>query len=107
MVEGEETIIKQSAQNSQLNFHFVLKEEIESRTLPPTDLTKFDGNPNKWPEFTDNFKTRVYSKATFIDSVRIERLISVLEGDAKKAICSIGTQSIFYATALKTLEGFG
>ena len=34
----------------------------------------------------------------------MERLISVLEGDAKKAICSIGTQSIFYATALKTLK---
>ena len=32
----------------------------------------------------------------------MERLISFLEGDAKKAICSIGTQSIFYATALKT-----
>ena len=34
----------------------------------------------------------------------MERLISVLEGDAKKAICSIGTQSLFYATALKTLK---
>ena len=33
LVEGEETIIKQSPQRSQLNFHFVFKEEIESRTL--------------------------------------------------------------------------
>ena len=83
--------------------HFVLKEEI-GRTLSSIDLTKFDGNPSKWPEFIDNFKTRVHNKAKFIDLVRMERLISVLEGDAKKAICSIGTQSIFYATALKTLK---
>ena len=84
--------------------NFVSKEEIESRILPPIDLTKFDGNPSKWPEFIDNFETRVHNKATFIDLVRMERLISVLEGDAKKAISSIGTQSIFYATALKTLK---
>ena len=56
-------------------------------------------------EFIDNFKIRVHNKATFTDSVRrIERLISFLEGDAKKTNCSIGTQSIFYATALKTLK---
>ena len=34
----------------------------------------------------------------------MERLISVLEYDAKMGICSIGTQSIFYAIALKTLK---
>ena len=51
---------------------------------------------------------RVHSKVTFTDSVRLERLISVSEGNAKKAICFIGTQSIFYTTALKTLKrGFG
>ena len=31
-------------------------------------------------------------------------MISVLDGDAKEVTCSIGTQSIFYATALKTLK---
>ena len=87
-----------------VKFEFFLKDEIESRTLPPIDLTKFDGNPSKWLELIDNFKTCVHNEATFTDSVRIERLISVLEGDAKKVICSVGIQSIFYATALKTLK---
>ena len=32
LVGGEDTIIKQNPQSSQLNLHFVLKEEIESRT---------------------------------------------------------------------------
>ena len=34
----------------------------------------------------------------------MERLHSVLDGDAKKAVSSIGTNSIFYAAALKTLK---
>ena len=36
--------------------------------------------------------------------MRKERLHSVLDGDAKEAVSSIGTNSIFYATALKTLK---
>ena len=34
----------------------------------------------------------------------MERLHSVLDGDAKKAVSSIGTNSIFYAAALETLK---
>ena len=55
-------------------------------------------------EFIDNFETRICSKATFIDSVRMERLLSVLESHVKKVICSVGRQYIFYATAIKTLK---
>ena len=48
--------------------HFALKEGMESRTLPPIDLTKFDGNHRKWPEVIDNFKICVHNKATFTES---------------------------------------
>ena len=34
----------------------------------------------------------------------MERLNSVLDGDTKKAVSSIGTNSIFYTAALKTLK---
>ena len=36
--------------------------------------------------------------------MRMTRLLSVLDGDDKKAIFSIGSNGIFYATALKTLK---
>ena len=36
--------------------------------------------------------------------MRMTRLLSVLDGDAKKAAFSIGGNGIFYATALKTLK---
>ena len=81
-----------------------MQKDIESRSLPPIDILRFDGDPSKWPEFIDNFKTRVHMKVTFNDSMRMERLHSVLDGDAKKAVNSIGTNSIFYAAALTTLK---
>ena len=81
-----------------------MQKDIESRSLPPIDVLRFDGEPSKWPEFIDNFKTRVHMKVTFNDSMRMERLHSVLDGDAKKAVSSIGTNSTFYAAALKTLK---
>ena len=34
----------------------------------------------------------------------IERLNSVLDGDAKKAVSSIGPNSIFYAAAIQTFK---
>lgn len=82
----------------------VLRWEYESRNLPTIELTRFDGSPKQWPEFIENFKKRVHNKTTFDDNTRMERLLSVLDGDAKKAVQSIGSSGIFYATALKTLK---
>ena len=81
-----------------------MQKDIESRSLPPIDVLRFDGDPSKWPEFIDNFKSRVHMKVTFNDNMRMERLHSILDGDEKKAFISIGTNSIFYAAALKTLK---
>ena len=79
-----------------------MQKDIESRSLPPIDVLRFDGDPCKWAEFIDSFKTRVHVKVLFNDSMRMERLHSVLDGIAKKAVSSIGTNSIFYAATLKT-----
>ena len=40
----------------------------------------------------------------FTDNDRMERLLSVLTGEAKKSVECIGTSGIFYATALKGLK---
>ena len=36
--------------------------------------------------------------------MRMERLLSALEGEAKKSVGSIDYEGIFYATALKSLK---
>ena len=67
-------------------------------------MQRFNGSSERWPEFIENFKKRVHEKTTFDDNTRMERLLSVLEGDAKKAVQSIGVNGIFYASALKALK---
>ena len=86
----------------------MLEWGFESRNLPPIDLVRFDGDPTNWPEFMQSFKTGVHMKHSFTDSIRMERLISVLDGEPKKCINVFGTNGMFYASALKLLkEQFG
>ena len=82
----------------------LLERDLESRNLPPMELLRFNGNPSHWPEFIQRFKERVHMKRTFSDSLRMERLLSVLDGDAKRVVSAIGRNGLFYAAALKALK---
>ena len=81
-----------------------MQQEFESRNLPRISFLRFDGNSSRWPEFIENFFTRVLSKRAFDDNTRMIRLLSVLDGEAKRTVEAIGCNKIFYATALKTLK---
>ena len=61
LIEGKETILPR--ENSvTLTIANAVQQEIESRHLPPVDLKTFTGDPLQWPEFIENFKTRVHRK---------------------------------------------
>ena len=72
--------------------------------LTPIKLRRFNGNPVDWAEFIENFRSRVHFKTTFDDNLRMERLRSVQDGEAKRVIEAIGKSGRFCATALKTLK---
>ena len=72
--------------------------------MPPIELRRFAGNPSEWPEFISNFRSRIQEKVSFNDSIRMERQLSALEGEAKKSVESVGCERLFYATALKSLK---
>ena len=57
-----------------------------------------------WPEFIECFYTRVHCKSSFDDNIRMSYLLSVSDGEAKKAIEAVRTCGLFYASALKTLK---
>ena len=103
LVEEEESYNHSISQISD-STTLALQQEFKSRNLPPIPLIRFGGNPSRWPEFIENFFTRVHSKRTFDDNTRMIRLLSVLDGEAKRAAEAIGCNKIFYATALKTLK---
>ena len=102
LIEGEETCV--AGLSNPLTASAALRYEFESKTLPVVELTKFNGDSSKWPEFIENFSRRIHFKLSFTDNDRMERLLSVLTGEAKKGVECIGTSGIFYATALKSLK---
>ena len=65
----------------------------------------FDGDSKQWRNLILNFKHRVPSKIIFSDSIRIGRLLSVLDDDAKKALSAFVQDRLFYASALKLMKG--
>ena len=82
----------------------LLQREIETRDLHAINLMRFDGNSKQWANFIQNFKHRVHNKIGFNNSVRMDRLLSVLDGEAKRAVSAIGQDVLFYASALKLLK---
>ena len=73
-----------------LTVHEVLRQEFDSKHLPPIELRHFDGNPGYWPEFTESFRSKVHFRPSFTDRICMERLLSVLGGEAKRSVESIG-----------------
>ena len=94
LIEGKEAVAAVDSQTED-SIKIILQKDIESHSLPPIDALRFDGDPSKWQEFIHNFKIRVHMKVTFNDSMGMEILHSILVGDVKKAVSSIGTNSIF------------
>ena len=87
-----------------MTVHEVLRQKFNSKHLSTIELRHFDGNPAYWPEFIESFKSNIHFKPSLTDSMPMERLLSVLQGKAKKSVESICISGIFYATALKTLK---
>ena len=102
LVEGVETSFK--AKSASMNLQLLLQQEYEMRNLPAIELIRFDRSPAKWPEYIHSFHQNIHSKVTFTDNIRMMRLINLLDGDAKKAVQSIGSNGLFYASALKSFR---
>ena len=103
LVEGQETILD-TCSSEDITVLSAVYQHLEAKNLPPIELLTFDGNPSCWPEFIEIFKIMVHLKTTLNDTVRMERLLSVLRGEAKRSVESIGRNDIFYATTLKCLK---
>ena len=99
LLEGEEIVLS-AVTSENITIAAALQQELETIHLPPTDLILFDGNSFNWPEFIQKFKERVHLKKSFSDSMRMECLLSILKGETKSSIISIGATGLFYASAL-------
>ena len=82
LIEGSEILINTTMDQSS-SAMALLERDLESCNLLPMELLRFNGNPSHWPEFIQCFKDRVHMKRTFSDSLRMERLLSILDGDTQ------------------------
>ena len=100
--EGKETVL--GSKSNSLTVHEVLRQEFDAKHLPPIELKYFGKNSAYWPQFIKTFTSEIHFKPSFTDCTRMERLLSVLEGEAKRSVESIRISGIFCATTLKTLK---
>ena len=76
----------------EISFNLVnaFHQELKTRNLPVLNLVSFEENSSNWFEFLPDFKRRVHFKRSFSDNMCMERLLSVLKGEAKKSVEIIG-----------------
>ena len=92
LIEGKEFIIQDV--NKVLPTSLLLQIEFKTRYLPAINLMRFDGSSKQWPNLNQNLKHRVHNKISFSDSVRMDHLLSVLDGKAKRAVIAIWNQNV-------------
>ena len=88
-------IVISGEEENSLNLINTLHQELETRSLPIVNLVSFGGNPCNWAEFITGFKNRVHFRRSFSDNMHMERLLSVLKGEAKKSVESISKSDFF------------
>ena len=74
--------------------------------IPKADLPKFEGSYEKWPGFSDTFKSAVHNSTKFSDAEKLMYLRSCLVGKAAEKIESLETTSANYQVAWGILERY-
>ena len=90
--------------SSQTDSSITLLRAQEQQQLPPLELFKFTGKPIDWPKFIERIRDQIHNKTTLTDSDRMAYLFQNLDGEAKKAVESLGVTGHSYSAALKTLK---
>ncbi|XP_055623704.1 uncharacterized protein LOC129767108 [Toxorhynchites rutilus septentrionalis] len=72
--------------------------------LPEIRVPEFDGNPEKWIEFRDLFKSLVHANGQLTSVQKMHYLKAALKGEAHQIISSILVSTENYQIALKAIE---
>ena len=102
LVEGKETVLPEKDPVTWASM--LLQLEYESNVFKSWTFLDSMGIHVNGQVLYKNFKNRVHDKRSFTDDIPMERLLSVLDGEAKRTVISIGRNGLFYVTATKTLK---
>ena len=88
--EGHETFFQLNLTSLQVDSSMALLRAQEQQRLPPLELFKFTGKSIEWPKFIERFRDQIHNKTTLTNSDRMAYLFQNLDGEAKKAVESLG-----------------
>ncbi|XP_033212131.1 uncharacterized protein LOC117169734 [Belonocnema kinseyi] len=74
--------------------------------IPRADLPKFEGSHEKWPGFSDTFKSAIHNSNKFSESEKLMYLRSCLQGKTAEKIESLETTAANYQVAWSILEKY-
>lgn len=95
---GQETVFCLTAGSLQTDSSVALLRAQEQKRLPTLELFKFTGKPIDWPKLIERFRDQIHN-TTLADSDRMPYLFENLDGEAKKAVESLGVTGHSYAAA--------
>ncbi|XP_055611269.1 uncharacterized protein LOC129757912 [Uranotaenia lowii] len=74
--------------------------------LPSISVPTFSGERKHWRSFKDIYETTIHSRNDLRDSLKMQYLISYLEGDAKRMVSSFPISDANYMEAWEALTSF-
>ncbi|CAD5217992.1 unnamed protein product [Bursaphelenchus xylophilus] len=77
---------------------------ITNVKLPALSLPTFNGEPTAWPQFIQRFRGTIHRRNDLNDVDKLNYLIGLLEGDAKKMVQGYQIRDENYSIVMETLE---
>ncbi|XP_058457001.1 uncharacterized protein LOC131434350 [Malaya genurostris] len=87
-------------------------EQVSNRSpqsvvrLPPINVPTFSGERKHWRSFKDIYETTIHNRMDLKDSMKMQYLVSYLEGDARRLVSSFPISDANYREAWATLTNF-
>ncbi|XP_058464504.1 uncharacterized protein LOC131438467 [Malaya genurostris] len=87
-------------------------EQVSNRSpqsvvrLPPINVPTFSGERKHWRSFKDIYETTIHNRMDLKDSMKMQYLVSYLEGDARRLVSSFPISDANYREACSTLTNF-
>ncbi|XP_058446192.1 uncharacterized protein LOC131427220 [Malaya genurostris] len=106
LVEAQQTLIRHQIQpnSTSAGSQMSNQDHAQNVKLPQLNIAVFKGDRKNWHSFKDLFVSTIHSRTDLKDSLKMQYLLSYLDGDAKRMVSSFPISDANYKEAWDTLE---
>ncbi|XP_062537728.1 uncharacterized protein LOC134206064 [Armigeres subalbatus] len=108
LLEGQQAAAVESANRARGNVNSAAGEQVSNCAplnvrLPPINVPTFTGDRKSWRSFKDIFESTIHNRNDLRDALKMQYLLSYLEGSAKQLVSSYPISDANYQEAWETL----